>query len=228
MVVLPRNEVRRTMTAPPLLELQHSFPPLTPSAVPADEWAFLQELPEDYLAFLLAQNGGFAESFRYTFQTGVPFKTDDVDTPSRDDAPIEFFGVPTVKSRARYPRDLLQVAVDYAAEEFLPSNLIAIASCVQSSLVCIAVDGPDRGAIYYWDWYWQYPWCKQFFDQRISAVREKIPDYAAVVADTSHARYREVADALNFATVTRLADSMSQWILSCQDVRTDDDEEARS
>jgi hypothetical protein len=209
------------MARPPLLELERSFPTLTSSAASADDWAFIHQLPDDYLAFLLTQNGGFAQEFQYTFQTGVPFKTEGVDTPSRDDSPIEFFGVPTDKSRGRRPRDLLQLAVDHAAEEFLPSNLIAIVSCVQSSLVCICVEGADRGGIYYWDWYWRYPWCKPFFEQRIRTVKESNPDHASVLKDNSHARYREVADALNFATVTRIADNLSQWLLSCQDRRID-------
>jgi len=208
------------MVPPPLLELTHSFPPLLSSVVPADEWAFVQQLPDDYLAFLLAQNGGFAQNFRYTFLTGVPFKTDAVDTPSRDDSPIEFYGVPTAKLPGPRPRDLLQVAADHAAEEFLPSNLMAIASCVQSSLVCISVEGRDRGAIFYWDWYWRYPWCKPFFDKRIHAVRKQYPDHGSVLADPSHARYREVVDALNFATVTRVADNFHQWLLSCKDRRS--------
>jgi hypothetical protein len=179
----------------------------------------VQRLPPDYRALLFAHNGGFVEEFRYTFLTGVPFETDTVDTVSRDDSPVEFFGVPTTEAAGRWPRDLLQVAVDHASEEFLPSNLLAIASCVQSSLVCISLSGPDLGAIYYWDWYWQYPWCKAFFDQRIEDVRQRIPDHPTVLSDPSNPRYRQVVDAFNYATVTPLADSLGKWLLSCSDRR---------
>ena len=207
------------MTPVPLQGIRGSFPPLERSAVSHDDWRFVQELPVEYRSFLRAHNGGFVDEFCYTFLTGVPFKTGAVDNPSRDDSPIEFFGVPTTQAAGRWPRDLLQVAVDHTAEEFLPSNLLAIASCVQSSLVCIALSGRDQGAIYYWDWYWQYPWCKAFFDRRIDAVRHEIPDHAAVLSDPSHPRYRQVLDAFNYATVTRLAGSFHQWLLTCADRR---------
>ena len=209
-----------------LSSITNPFPALAEGAVTEDVWELFREFPHDYQAFLLAQNGGFVDEFQYTFQTGVPFKTESVDNPSRDDCPVEFFGLPTldIAAASTYPDDLLQVAVDHHAEAFLPSNLIAIARCVQNSLVCMSIAGEDRGAVYYWDWYWQYPWCKEFFERRIAAVDH--PDIADVHDDPQHPAYQAVVDAYNYATVVKLADSFGEWLESCVDAR--DDEGAES
>ena len=135
-------------------EIHDSFPPIT-RKLTREDYDFFSSLPDDYRAFLEAHNGGFVDEFRYTFLTGVPFG----DSPSRDDCPIEFFGIPTTQDSGTFPEDLLQMLVDHASENFLPRDVIAIARCVQNSLVCISGRSEDWGAIYYWDWYWPPP-CK--------------------------------------------------------------------
>ena len=113
---------------------------------------FSRTAGQQYRHFLLSHNGGSVDAFRYTFMTGVPFRTEHAETPSREDSPVDFFGIPTTSDSDGCPDDLLQRAVDYEDQKFLPSNLLAIATCVQSSLVYISTGGPDLGAIYYWDW----------------------------------------------------------------------------
>ena len=207
------------MTAILLEGISRSFPPLDQGAIAPAEWNRFLSLPDDYRGLLLAHNGGFLEDERYTFSTGVPYRTETVDNPSRTDWPLEFYGIPTTSEPGRWPEDLFRLAEEHASEEFLPSNVIAIARCSQNSLVCLSVAGGDRGAVYYWDWYWQYPWCESFFRERITEAKRRLPDYSAALRDPSHPRYRETMDALNAATVVRLADSLPAWLAGCEDQR---------
>lgn len=202
-------------------DIHGSFPsPLERPFRPEDE-RYFQGLPEEYRRFLEAHNGGFTDEFRYTFLTGVPFKTEEVDNPSRNDCPIEFFGIPTTDAPGEWPEDLLQMVADHAAEEFLPSGVIAIARCVQNSLVCISLRDEDRGSIYYWDWYWRYPWCSEFFEKRIDEARARIEEPEKILENRADPRYQDVVDALNFATLVKLAASLSEWFRSCEDRRSE-------
>jgi hypothetical protein len=109
--------------------------------------------------------------------------------------------------------------VDHEAEQFLPHDVIAIARCVQNSLVCLVTAGPELGAIYYWDWYWKYPWCKPFFDERINRVTTQYPSAREILNHPDHQNYREVFDALNYATLVKIAPSLNAWLGACQDAR---------
>lgn len=204
-------------------EIRASFPAITAQSA-GDDHAFFTQLPDHYRRFLAARNGGFAAESRYTFLTGVPFVTETVHNPSRDDCVIEFFGIPTTDAAGDFPRDLLQERVDHEAEGFLPHDVIAIARCSQNSLVCISLRTEDRGAIYYWDWYWRYPWCKAFFAARIDAVAQQYPQHAEILADEEHALHHEVQDAFNFATLVRLAPDFETFARACEDRREDSDD----
>lgn len=107
-------------------EIRSSFQKF-PRRLSGIDQKFVDQLPSDYLEFLRAHNGGFVDKFRYTFLTGVPFKTEQVDNPSRDDCPVEFFGIGTGRKGDRLPGDLIQIAAEHAEEEFLPNSVIAIA-----------------------------------------------------------------------------------------------------
>ncbi len=201
--------------------IRDSYPPL--SALGNDKTqAYLRDLPDDYVAFLRHNNGGFADAFRYTFLTGVPFKTETVDNLSRDDCPVEFFGLSGGDASEGFPDDLMQVAREHADEGFLPRNVIAIARCVQNSLVCLSRRKEDFGSIYYWDWYWQYPWCEAFFRARLDEVRRQFEPADDILEDNTHPRHAELRDALNFATLTKLAPDFSSWLGGCEDRRQDD------
>jgi hypothetical protein len=79
-------------------DIRGSFPQIK-NRLTAEESGFFRSLPEDYREFLQQHNGGFVDEFRYTFPTGVPFQTDEVDNPSRDDCPVEFYGLRTIAHR---------------------------------------------------------------------------------------------------------------------------------
>src|SRR5215203_3670236 len=158
------------------LELENSFPMILSHNVSDEVWRFFDVLPKDYKRFLDNTNGGFTEEFKYTFNTGVPFVTDKVNNQSKTDCVIEFFGINTTNQTNNFPKDLIETAKEYASEGFLPFGIIAIGSCIQNSLVCLSLRKNDFGQIYYWDWYWKYPWCKDFFQSRIDKVSAIYPN----------------------------------------------------
>lgn len=202
-------------------EIRNSYPPITAEAA-GENHEFLSQLPDDYRRFLEAHNGGFVEESRYGFLTGVPFRTESADNPSRDDWPVEFFGIPIGDSPGDHPSDLLQQLVDHAAEGFLPRDVIAVARCSQSSLVCLSLREADHGCVYYWDWYWRYPWCRFFFDERIQAVLRAYPDSAAILEEAEHPLHARLQDDLNFATLVQLAPRFRAWFESCEDLREEE------
>jgi hypothetical protein len=191
-------------------DIHGSFPPIK-GQLSVEEFTFFSNLPEDYRAFLYQHNGGFVDHFRYTFLTGVPFKTDKIDNSSRNDSPVEFYGIPTVEPRADFPEDILQVLVDHKSENFLPRDVIAIARCVQNSLVCLSLRPEDRGSVYYWDWYWRYPWCKVFFEERIERITRNYTNPELILRDAKNPLHEKLCDELNFATLMRLAPSFTEW-----------------
>jgi len=207
----------------PLADLvTESLRPLDRSTLAPAQQALFDALPVSYQSFLENHNGGEIDEFALTFDTGVPFRTETVDNPSRNDGVRDFFGFRTNETTG--PEDLLERRVRHDGEQFLPRGFVAIAVCVQSSLVCLSLRPNDFGHVYYWDWYWRYPWCKWFFDARTRAVAERYPDAKATLRDASSPRYREVCDAFNYATVVELAASFHDWIVECYDAREDDEE----
>lgn len=103
----------------------------------------------------------------------------------------------------------------HVEEDFLPGEVLVIGRTIQNSLLCLSLNESDPGGIYYWEWYWRYPWFQGFFDRRIAAAKapfKDLPDYQAICDDPDHPRYAELADALNFATLVKVADSFGGFV----------------
>lgn len=203
-------------------DIECSYPPIDEERMSAAERALFASLPDDYRAFLGAHNGGFVHEFRYTFRTGVPCKSETIDSPSGEDWVVEFLGIRTTTADGRWPSNLIQTVEDHRAEKFLPTDVIAIARCGQSSLVCISLRPREYGAIYYWDWYWQYPWCRPFFEERIERARAQFENPQTILDDPQHAEHAALADTLNFATLVKLSDNFSSWYRACYDSTKED------
>lgn len=197
--------------------IRNGFPPIDGSDLDPELDAWFRDLPENYRAFLQAHNGGFVDDFRYTFLSGVPFKTETEDSPSRNDCPVEFYGLGTTEEPGEFPADLLSRAREHHAEDFLPRGVIAIARCVQGSLVCISLRDYTFGEMFYWESYWRYPYCKHFFDARLAEVTKDYDDVPGILRDEEHPQHAELFDRLNFATLTHLAPTFSAWLASCED-----------
>lgn len=111
---------------------------LNEADISAFERRFSIELPQEYRDFLLAHNGG---------------------RPEPDAFPIKGF--------EKNPKGVIHVFlrldgaiessnVDWTYRTMLgriPKNLIAIARDGSGGLVCLSMSGPDRGVVYYWDFY---------------------------------------------------------------------------
>jgi hypothetical protein len=205
------------------MKLENSFPVILSNNAPDEVWSFFDALPKDYKKFLDNTNGGFAEEFKYTFETGVPYITEKVNNPSKTDCVIEFFGICTSQTeREKFPKDLIETAKEYVAEEFLPLGIIAIASCIQNSLVCVSLRKNDFGQIFYWDWYWKYPWSKEFFQSRIDKVSAAYPNAEEVLSNPQNDLYQIVLDEFNYATIVKIADSFDDFSSKLKDVREKD------
>jgi SMI1-KNR4 cell-wall len=201
-------------------DIEGSYPPIDETTLSVQHRAFFATLPDAYREVLRSQNGGFLSEFRYTFATGVPYKTDKIDNPSGEDCLVELFGFKPI-SGERGPADLLDVTTEQRAAGILPADVVPIGRCVQSSLICISLRAADRGAIYYWDYYWRYPWCKSFFDERIRQAQEKLNTAPAHAENSDRLASSSVRDELRWALLVRLADDISSWHLSCFDANAE-------
>lgn len=176
--------------------------PLDPSRLDAEQRALLERLPAAYRSFLEAYgDGASVREGRLVFLTGVPYRTPEVDNPSRTDLVRDFM-----------PFDQLTGNPDT-----VPSWGVSIAQGSQDSLVVLSLRPEDYGSVWYWDWYWYYPWSKFFFDDRIDAVQERYPEHEAILEDPQHPMFHQVRDAMNEATLVRIADSFEAWIAMCRD-----------
>lgn len=202
------------------MKLENSFPIISSHNISDEVWRFFEALPKDYKRFLDKTNGGFAEAFEYSFETGVPRIIEKVNNPSKTDCVIKFFGIRTSNIQPNeFPEDLIETANEYAAEEFLPSGIISIASCIQNSLVCLSLRKNDFGQIYYWDWYWKYPWSKDFFQARIDKVWTIYPNADEILNNPQNDLYQIVSDEFNYATIVKIAESFDDFLLKLKDLR---------
>lgn len=205
-------------TPPPDLQsaITRSHAALRPDELRGDQESLWSILPASYRELLCRFNGGLVEEGRICFDTPIPrFKEGRRVQDHQSDCVVELFAFQP-RGETRKPSDLAKLKDEHDASDFLPSGVIAIAECLGSSLLCLSTRPQDHGAIYYWDYYWKYPWCRPFFDPRIDAAERAFPDIAAIRADPLHPRRREALDALNFATLVRLADDLADWLAMCR------------
>lgn len=196
--------------------ITRSYPALRPELLDSHQAALWSTLPPIYREFLCRWNGGVLDEDQLCFDTPIPFFKDgqrvrDLQT----DSVVELYGFRPSRGAAE-PGDLAEVRAEHEAREFLPSGVLAVAECVGDSLVCVSTRREDFGAVYYWDYYWKYPWCRPFFDPRVEAAAREFPDIDTIRTDPRHPRRQEAADALNYATLVRLADGFDRWLSTCR------------
>ena len=205
----------------PQLHLERSLPLELPSLSVLDRGLF-DRLPEDYRDFLCRSNGGFVtRGSMATFDIPIERRREGevISTVDQNEVEEFFAFIPSGKRHARKhgqaPASVLHEHWGrHQAEEFLPSDVLVIASCMQSCLLAISLNSDDFGAIYYWEWYWRYPWFSQFFDERIDKARSRFDNVEQILDDASHPQYQEAFNALNYATLIKLADSFSGFVAS--------------
>jgi hypothetical protein len=212
------------------LRLEQSLP-LELSSLSAKDRGLFDRLPGDYRDFLSRSNGGFV--------TGGSMATFDIPIERRREGEVvstvcqsqveEFFAF--IPAATRYSRQYGKVPASvlhehwgrHQAEEFLPTDVVVFASCLQNCLLAISLNSDDFGAVYYWEWYWRYPWFSQFFDERIDKARSRFDNVEQILDDPSNPLYQEAFNALNYATLVKVADSFSGFVAS---LRSADDPDA--
>lgn len=117
------------------VSIEESYAPLSPKQVEEAESKLSIEFPREYRAFLLTHNGG--RPVPDTFQMSGRFEMVD-----------RFLGIHEGE------HDNL---LDYvrAYEGRLPPELLPIAHDAFGNLLCLAVRGPERGRVYFWDHEWE-------------------------------------------------------------------------
>lgn len=93
-----------------------------------------------------------------------------------------------------------------------PREVVAIGRFEDSSLAAISLRPSDRGSIYYWDWYHDYPWRGDFYRRRAKQLFRKVPDIARIVDDPDHPRYHEALDVCNEVYLVKISDSFTQFL----------------
>ena len=190
--------------------------PLDVAALDDTRAALYRSLPGTLQGVLLHWNGAFFNG-DLTFSTGVESRREDAAPTIGDDALVELWGFhpqATPSESDGVPHDLLAEADRHDEEAFLPRGLVAIGVGLQNSLVLVSVRPEDRGAVYYWEWYWRYPWNVGFFQERIDRAMSAFADPAAAAEDPGHPEHDAVIEAANEATVVRLHDDFGNWVLS--------------
>lgn len=95
-------------------------------------------LPEDYKAFLKRHNGGCPDPTYFPIHGFENNPIGTIQVFFRIDGPIKSSNL------------------DWNYRTFLgriPENLFPIACEDGGSLICLSLSGPDKGAVYYWDYY---------------------------------------------------------------------------
>lgn len=196
--------------------LDHTPGPLAVERLDPARAQLFHAFPETLQEVLRTWNGAFFTDDLW-FSTGVENRRDSEPPVVGDDALVELWGFhpgPTGSKTEAVPHDLLREAAHHDGEAFLPRGLVAIGLGIQNSLVLVSVRSGDRGAVYYWDWYWRYPWHIEFFKERIDRAIEQFVDAAAAIDDSDHPDHDAAVEAANGATVVRLHDDFGGWVLA--------------
>ncbi len=171
-----------------------------------------ETLPEDYSEFLKEYNGGFIESDgSVLFETEIPNVRMNA---NQSGSLLELYGINFSNQSGRVVGDLNLKNQRFYDEQFLPTNVIAVGYCEGGSLLCMSLNKNDFGALYYWEYLWNYPekFFGDFFDSRIQKVIDEFPDSQKILNDREHPKYFEVFNRLNYATLGFTAGSFREFI----------------
>jgi hypothetical protein len=178
--------------------------------------------PEGLRRFLHEHNGGIIDPAEAEFDIPIARDADGIRTYGASNSLDELWAFLSYENEERpkdRPRSILHEHFDrHVDEQFLPSRVYVIGSCVQNSLLCISTNEHDFGTVYYWEWYWQYPWYQQFFEERIEEVESRFAR-----GETETAQSQERTDALNYATLVAVAPSFEMFLGTLHPERDHDD-----
>lgn len=153
-------------------------------------------LPETLQGVLRTWNGAYF-SGELSFPTGVETRREGTAAIGQDSL-VELWGLYPKEADGgseETPLDLVTEAARHEEQAFLPRGLVAIGLGMENSLVLVSVRPQDLGAVFYWDWYWQYPWRVDFFQERIDRAMSAFADPAAAIDDLRHPDHDAVVEA---------------------------------
>ncbi len=187
--------------------------PFDITSLSTNEQTFWKEFPEDYRETIVAQNGGWLSESLY-FQVPIVWENEG---HRREGKETEFEELWTWIPLAEEPSDEVASVLHehfgrHVQEEFLPQGIVVVGRATQNCLVAISTRPEDRGVVYYWEWYWSYPWYRDFFEARVRAALSVYEDAQAALENPDHAAHEEVVDAANYATLIRVAESWSDFV----------------
>lgn len=137
-----------------------SNPPVATEQISQVQRVLGNDLPEPYVAFLHAQNGGRLE----------PNESELAEAHHLGVGVIEFFGI------GQSP-DLLERHRFYQGR--VPGDLLPIADAEGGNLICLALTGEHRGAVFFWDHEWE---SEEDEPPRYENVHRIAPDFDTFVA----------------------------------------------
>lgn len=213
----------------PRITLEQSLPSDW-AGLSAEDRSLVDRLPCDYRRFLDQTNGGFVVAGSHaSFNVPMERRRDGKVTSTVATNDVEEFyalipfATPYERQYGEAPASLLHEHWGrHASEEFLPTDVIVFAGCTQSCLLALSLNSDDFGTVYYWEWYWQYPWFSEFFDRRIATAENKFQGIEQILADTSHPEHTKAFNALNYATLVKVASSFSEFLESLSAVVVND------
>ncbi len=208
------------------IKLMNSLPALERKHIEDIERHFGRTLPEDYAQFLLTFNGGEAiPDADYMIRTDIRQQEIDGRSGLVRDCVEEFFGfLGKDQQLADFegPNFLLGMNETYQIEEFLPRDVIGIGLTSSHSIICLSLREDDFGSVYYWYYNWHQPWASEHFEQKIAAVQESIPDFEEVVEKGEGEEFELARDEINYATLTKLGESFTDFINAINIVPVDE------
>ncbi|MFF2094561.1 SMI1/KNR4 family protein [Paenibacillus sp. NPDC058174] len=121
------------------LDFEYSFTPIDIQDIEDFENKYDILFPDDYRQFLVSKNGGKTEQRR--------FKTNDATKKGVVTSSISMFFPLSIENEINLEEKLRS----YNLAQVVPSNLLPIGIDPVESLICLSIDGKDRGSVYHCD-----------------------------------------------------------------------------
>ncbi len=121
------------------LDFEYTFTPIGIENIEDFENKYGILLPDDYKQFLLSKNGGKTEQRR--------FKTNDTTKKGVITSSVSMFFPLSIENEINLEEKLRS----YNLMQVVPSNFLPIGIDPAGSLICLSIDGKERGSVYHCD-----------------------------------------------------------------------------
>lgn len=224
------------------MKLLYSFPELNVELLnkqiqQLDQSFGFKDLPQDYKAFLLKQNGGFVSPGIIDLSdTAVTYKQVCFDTILQKDKDSKEVVSPSLYSfSAVWLNDLMDkdkvenwdLFEVMASNEYLhayfsimPDNMLSIASCNgrnHNDMVCLSLDPSEFGAVYYY--YNNVNGPSKFPSDYHQKATQEVYDFYRITKDTflssNFPEHKAIVNALKKTYFVKVADNFTEFLQNC-------------